>query len=82
MFLSFPVSYKHLDVYKRQVEGPDGLLFSAMEYDDEAGSNQENAALAAELGSDVNYTIWVRQTEGVTLLSLIHISRISLRMMS
>ena len=55
------------EVTVHTVEGPDGLLFSAMEYDDEAGSNQENAALAAELGADVNYTIWVRQTEGVTL---------------
>ena len=55
------------EVTVHTVEGPDGLLFSAMEYDDEAGSYQENAALAAELGADVNYTIWVRQTEGVTL---------------
>ena len=55
------------EVTVHTVEGPDGLLFSAMEFDDEAGSYQENAALAAELGADVNYTIWVRQTEGVTL---------------
>ena len=55
------------EVTVHTVEGPDGLLFSAMEFDNEAGSYQENAALAAELGVDVNYTIWVRQTEGVTL---------------
>lgn len=63
--LVIPDNTKQLtpEITVHAVEGPDGLLFSAIDADLEQKLDGE----AAKLSTDVNYTIWVKQDAGVTI---------------